>query len=246
MNEIVSMNDRQFKFGDHPVRTHVDENGKVWFVAQDVCKALGLRYVGSALKRINDADRGSIRYSTQGGIQDFVTVNEPGLYRLVLRSDRSEADKFIDWVTREVLPSIRKTGQYSIQPQETLTPLQQLKAMVAYMEDQERKRDERIREVNEKLLENKIIAERAERQDNDTLTHDQISQLDALIQVKAKECGDVKNTGLIRKAIKDEFFEIKGSRTYKEIPRSGFEKALSIVKAYRPPAWLKNGNRQEH
>ena len=93
-----------------------------WFVAVDVCRVLALGNVSQALRRLNDKEkslanipaRGIISIDTQGGEQNMLTINEPGLYRLIFASRKKEAVDFQDWVYHEVLPSIRKTGSYSL------------------------------------------------------------------------------------------------------------------------------------
>ena len=74
---------------------------------------LGLANSRKATERIPDKDKGVTRSDTPGGVQNLSIISEAGLYRLVLRSDKPEAEPFIDWVTSEVLPAIRKTGKYA-------------------------------------------------------------------------------------------------------------------------------------
>jgi prophage antirepressor-like protein len=90
------------------------EQADLWFVAKDVCEALGL-HVGSAMKRIPERHKGSSLMQTPGGPQRLGTVSEQGLYRLALRSRKPEAIAFSEWVTDEVLPEIRRSGSYRAQ-----------------------------------------------------------------------------------------------------------------------------------
>ena len=98
--------------------------GRIHFVAADVCRALELGNVSQALNRVPDKEksfatipaRGIIATDTQGGEQKMLVVNEPGFYRLVFSSRKKEALAFQDWVYYKVLPSIRKTGSYSVAP----------------------------------------------------------------------------------------------------------------------------------
>jgi hypothetical protein len=76
------------------------------------------------------------------------------------------------------------------------------------------------------------------RQDNDTLTHTQISELDAIIHEQYKKHKNGMVAGLIKRQIKEAFFEIVSTRTYKEIPRNGFERACEIARDFIPPAYL--------
>lgn len=100
----------------HHVRIVCDAEGEPWFVARDICNALGLPNLSMAMERVGDDERGVNRIDTPGGPQNAVMVSESGLYALVLRSDKPNAADFRRWVTREVLPAIRKTGTYSRYP----------------------------------------------------------------------------------------------------------------------------------
>ncbi|GEM_PF-3100191 len=93
----------------------VDENDTPWFVAKDVCDALGTDIKDSSL----DEDEKSYLSREQVGLKpgrNLVIINESGLYSLILRSRKQEAKKFKKWVTSEVLPSIRKHGSYAMIP----------------------------------------------------------------------------------------------------------------------------------
>lgn len=103
-----------FQFGTHPIRVvGTDEYGYPIFIARDVCDALKIRDAKSSLRALDNDEKGVHTMHTPGGPQVMTTVNEPGLYVLVLKSRKEEAKLFKKWVTHEVLPSIRKTGQYT-------------------------------------------------------------------------------------------------------------------------------------
>lgn len=102
-----------FYFQSHEVRTINIENNP-WFVAKDVCDILGLEHITNALGRIPENHLTVIRLQSGGQMRDMKAVSEPGLYRLILRSDKPQAEPFMEWVTAEVLPTIRKTGSYSL------------------------------------------------------------------------------------------------------------------------------------
>ena len=109
-----------FKFAEGvTVRSTLDENGSPWFVATDVCAALGLSNTPKSLQRLDDDEKTTLTnsYSRAGnGAQEFNIINESGLYSLILTSRKAEAKRFKKWVTSEVLPSIRKTGGYGMKP----------------------------------------------------------------------------------------------------------------------------------
>ncbi|MGY0342978.1 BRO-N domain-containing protein [Xylella fastidiosa] len=104
-----------FDFHSHAVRV-VMRDGNPWFIATDVCTALGYRNPSKALGDHLDSDeRTTINVPTPNATLGVPTniISESGLYALILRSRKPEARKFAKWVTSEVLPSIRKTGSYS-------------------------------------------------------------------------------------------------------------------------------------
>ena len=102
-----------FSFGNHEVRTTTDEHGEIWFVANDVCAALELVNPHDALVKHVDAEDLAKRDTlTAGGKQLTNHVNESGLYALIFGSRKQSAKLFKRWVTSEVLPAIRKNGQY--------------------------------------------------------------------------------------------------------------------------------------
>ncbi len=108
MNELAVV---PFYFQEKEVRA-ITIGDEPWFVARDVCAILGLDNVTNAIARVPENHKGVNPINTPGGIQQMITVDEPGLYRLILRSDKPQAEPFMEWVTEEVLPTIRKTGSY--------------------------------------------------------------------------------------------------------------------------------------
>lgn len=103
-----------FNETDTPIRIKT-VGGETWFVAKDVSKALNITWSGHTLDQIPDDWKGSVKFSTPGGIQELLAINEAGMYKLAFRCHSSKAsDKFTNWVASEVMPSIRKTGRYNI------------------------------------------------------------------------------------------------------------------------------------
>jgi len=104
-----------FLFEGFAVRT-VQTSGQLWFVAADVCSILDLGNISMACGRLDDDEKGISSVDTLfGGSQEMLTVNESGLYSLILTSRKPKAKSFKRWVTGEVLPTIRKTGGYGAQ-----------------------------------------------------------------------------------------------------------------------------------
>ncbi|EPT7034238.1 BRO-N domain-containing protein [Cronobacter malonaticus] len=105
-----------FRFGDSEIRV-IDKSGEPWFVAKDVCDALGLTNSRKALTSLDDDEKGVTSTYTLGGNQEVAVVSESGMYTLVLRcrdavNKGSVPHSFRKWVTAEVLPAIRKHGAY--------------------------------------------------------------------------------------------------------------------------------------
>lgn len=103
-----------FNYEEKAIRT-VTINGEPWWVAKDVCDILNHSNSRMALESLEDDEKGVSKVYTPGGLQDVSIVNESGLYSLILKSNKPEAKKFKKWITSEVIPSIRKTGSYSIE-----------------------------------------------------------------------------------------------------------------------------------
>ena len=107
MNAIQS-----FHFENQSVRIILDENNQPLFVAKDVAVTLGYLRPNDAIKQ---HCKGAVKHrtlSTKGGNQEMRVIYEPDVYRLIFGSKLESAVKFQNWVFDEVLPTIRKTGQY--------------------------------------------------------------------------------------------------------------------------------------
>lgn len=92
-------------------------DGEPWLVAADVCRNLKIKNTTDSLKRLDEDEKARLNLGLRGG--DTNVVNEPGLYRLIFASRKPEARNFQRWVYHEVLPSIRKTGSYSLDSKST-------------------------------------------------------------------------------------------------------------------------------
>lgn len=137
-----------FNFNNNPVRV-VMIDGEPWFVAADVARVLGYRDAANAVRILRDKETGTHLMSTRGGLQELKVITEQGLYRLVMRSDKAEAEAFQDWVTGEVLPAIRRTGAY-VASSEPLDRLDMLQVMIDQMRadrDRLNTHDQAIREL---------------------------------------------------------------------------------------------------
>ena len=95
------------------VRTKVID-GEPWFVGKDVCDLLGLVNSRKSLQSLDEDEKGVTNGYTLGGNQELTIINESGLYHLIFISRKPEAKAIRRWVTGTVLPSIRRTGSYSV------------------------------------------------------------------------------------------------------------------------------------
>ncbi|HBF4487350.1 TPA: Bro-N domain-containing protein [Clostridioides difficile] len=136
----MSNNLQIFKNNDFGEIRVIELNGEPWFVGKDVAETLGYKDTSDALKRhVDDEDKGVGEIPTPGGNQNMKIINESGLYSLILSSKLSTAKKFKHWVTRDVLPSIRKTGTYSTKSKD--------ESEIKYMNAQARLKNARAREA---------------------------------------------------------------------------------------------------
>lgn len=143
---LLIMNDLQvFKnedFGQLQVKT--SEENELYFNATHVCEALGMTNVTVSIESLDEDERSKFNLGRQG---ETWFVNESGLYHLIFKSRKPFAKKFRKWVTSEVLPSIRRTGTYTLPAATEMFPLYQDILLSRYSG----KRRERILVLIEKL-----------------------------------------------------------------------------------------------
>ena len=99
-----------FDFNTLTVRV-IEHKGQPWFVAADVCKALGIQKPSMAVKPLDESEKRKSDLPLGRGSAPTL-ISESGLYKLIMRSDKPEARTFQDWVTQVVLPAIRQDGMY--------------------------------------------------------------------------------------------------------------------------------------
>lgn len=102
-----------FHYGDEQVRTY-EEDGQVWFIATDIARILGHRDATDATRGLDADEKGTKIVRTLRGEQKLTSVSEAGLYTILVRARVEAAKPFRRWITHEVLPSIRRTGSYSL------------------------------------------------------------------------------------------------------------------------------------
>lgn len=106
-----------FNFNDSPIHI-VTKDGEPWWVAKDVCEILELSNPRTSIALLDEDEKNTVHIMDGNrGNPETTIVSEAGLYSLILRSRKPEAKAFKRWITHEVLPTIRKTGSYSLAPQ---------------------------------------------------------------------------------------------------------------------------------
>lgn len=159
MNELQIFNNPEF--GE--IRT-INENGVVLFCGSDVARALGYSRPNEA---VATHAKGTVkrRTLTNGGEQEMAFIPESDLYRLIFRSKLPSAERFTDWVTAEVLPSIRKNGGYIAQ-QDTLSPEELMaKALMVAQQtiaDREARLQAQAAEISALTVDKQIMQPKAE------------------------------------------------------------------------------------
>ncbi len=113
-----------FSEGNWSVRT-IKKGQTVFFVARDIAEALGYKNTRNAIARHCKRQVTALK---EGGGQR-VLIPEPDVYRLVIKSRMPEAEKFEEWVMEKILPSIRKTGTYSMEPEKEGKPVSSKKSL---------------------------------------------------------------------------------------------------------------------
>lgn len=147
MEEITAFNNQEF--GE--VRTAV-VNGEPMFCLVDVCRALEIKNSRNCKARLNGKGVDSIDTLTNGGRQSMIYVDESNLYKAIFRSRKESAERFTDWVTSEVIPSIRKNGGY-IAGQEELTDDELLSKALIVAQNKIKERDKAIEQKQRRIEE---------------------------------------------------------------------------------------------
>lgn len=222
------MNNLQiFNFGNQEVRTMI-ANEEVWFVANDVAKTLGYANPSDATNTHCKKSMKTWGSDSLGRPQEFKLIPESDVYRLVFRSKLPEAEKFEDWVTEEVLPSIRKTGNYQ-------APMSQEDIMIATLENQ--------KEIKKQL---KTVTNDVEVLKSEVdLSRYQKNRLSKLVRKNAMDAVGGKHSNaykhLYRVAVTEHWRAIKNHfdvASYEEIPKLRFDEAVDLASLWQPSASL--------
>lgn len=192
MNDVTIF--RKDEFG--AVRA-VTLEGEPWFVAADVCRALGLGNSSMAVSKLDEDEKGISLIDTLGGEQKLGIVNESGLYALVLSSRKPEAKAFKRWITHEVIPSIRKNGGY-IAGQETMDDDQLLANALLVAQRKIAERNKQLEAANAKIQADApkvLFAETVQKAEGDIL----VRQLAKLMVQRGYDTGERRLYDLLRR-----------------------------------------------
>lgn len=227
MNNLKIFNSEEF--GE--IRTATIDN-EPWLVGKDVAEALGYERTADAIRQhVEDEDKGVGEIQTPGGIQKMTIINESGLYSLIFGSKLESAKRFKHWVTSEVLPAIRKTGQYT----KPMTLPEQIQVLAQGTLDN----TERINKVEQDLKEfkNDMPLLGIECQKITWAKNHKVVPL-----LGGKESEAYKNKSLRTKIYKDIDKQLRrefGVNSYKAIKRSQCDLAIDIINRYELPFVLK-------
>ncbi|WP_293372310.1 BRO family protein, partial [Nevskia sp.] len=197
---------RRFTFQqDHLVRV-VERDGEPWFIAADVCAALGIQNPSQVVARLDEDERAMLNIGRQGSAS---IISESGLYTLILRcrdatTPGTVAHRFRKWVTAEVLPALRRTGRYELVHTPSPAPAP------------------------------KPVKPRVDVEDDERLTPRQCAQLrDAVhayvIAAEGPHLSDLRRSGeyqYLYRRLHRHF----GVTRYQDIPSSRFQKALHLLR----------------
>lgn len=213
-----------FSFEDYEIRTLLIEN-EPYFVGKDVAEVLGYSEPRKAISRHVDKEDGMKHpILTNGGVQEMTLINESGLYSLILSSKLPQAKDFKRWVTKEVLPSIRKTGSYKV----PASPMEALQLMFEVQKEQ----DQKIEKVDQRVTNLERTTTIVSSQQ---LTLTKIAKATAIMVLGGKDSFAYRN--LSRKVFKNlwhdykEYFKVP---SYKDTLRTDYERAVKYLEQWRP------------
>lgn len=222
MNNVQTFNNSEF--GEIRTAKIGEEN---WFVLADVCRVLEIRNHRDARTRLNKDGVGTTDViDSMGRIQQANIINESNLYKLIFQSRKPQAEKFSDWVTGEVLPTLRKQGTYSMPAMS-----KELQAILMV--------DNKTEELREDFQDFK---------DNAPLFNIECDKLTKAVRKKVIKLIGYKSPAYRDKSLRAKVFsdlQIQIKRefdidSYKAIKRKDFDIALEIIEGYRLPMALEN------
>ena len=184
-----------FNFENKEVRTK-SQNNEVWFCLKDVCSILEIKNHKDVVSRLNQKGVDISDTLTNGGMQKVTFINESNLYKVIFQSRKPQAERFTEWVTGEVLPSIRKNGMYATEetidkilsnPDFGIRLLSELK--------EEREKTKLLKNENEQLKPKALFADTVSASHTSIL----IGQLAKLLKQNGNDIGQNRLFKILRK-----------------------------------------------
>lgn len=218
------MNELQvFNFQENQVRTQ-NRNNEIWFCLKDVCSILEIKNHKDVISRLNLKGVDTIDTLTKGGLQKMNFINESNLYKVIFQSRKPQAEQFTEWVTSEVLPTLRRTGSYRL-PQ---TPEEKIQLLL-----------EANQSANAKI--DKVEERVTNLEDNRFLNPNEYGYLNTQISARVKEvkevlhleCDRKQNSELFR-SIGREIKQIAGVKCRSQLRYKDFEKVLDFIRTWEP------------
>lgn len=219
MNEVQIFNNEEF--GE--IRTITKDNEPMFCLA-DVCRILEIKNVSDCKSRLRQKGVVTTDTLTNGGKQKMVFIDESNLYKTIFQSRKDSAERFTDWVTSEVLPSIRKTGGYN----KPMTTAEQIKLLAQG---------------------NTELSERMDRLENDMPLYGcEIDEIQSHVKRKAvnilggKQSNAYKDASTRNKVFHDMWNQLKREygcvSTYKSIKRKYIADVHDFIDCYELPRIL--------
>ena len=199
-----------FNYKNNEVRTTI-KDGEIWWVLKDICKILGINNSKMVAARLDEDEKGVSLTDSLGGAQKTTIINEPGLYKVILRSDKPEAKNFMNWITHEVLPSIRKHGAYitSAKMEELMADPDTWVKLIRTLQ-QERREKELLKNQVEKDKPKVIFCDAVSASDSDIL----VSEMAKILKGNGIDIGEHR----LFERLRNEGFLIRRKGTDKNIP----------------------------
>lgn len=233
MNELQIFNNPEF--GN--IRTTMID-GEPWFAGKDVATALGYKNTADAIgKHVDFDDKLTSQITIAGQKRDVTVINESGLYALIFGSKLESAKKFKSWVTKEVLPSIRKTGTYDYPVLSGIS--KELQAVIVV--------DKRVTQVEKKV---DIVRQELERLEFDLpilpIEADRITEAVRKRGVDilgGKGSNAYQDRSMRQRVYSNIYADLKANfrvRSYKSIKRNQCDSALNVIARYDAPLYLQD------
>lgn len=226
MNEVQIFENEEFG----AIRTVTIDN-EPFFCMTDICKALEISNVSQAKTRLNqDGVISNEVIDNIGRKQNANFINESNMYKLIFQSRKESAEHFTDWVTGEVLPSIRKTGSYH-----PMSTDEKIQVLAQGNIELNKKVDNLNKDLQEFKQDMPLLALECQR-----ITRAKNQKVVPLMG--GKNAPAYKNKSLMRKVYSDIDNQLRrefGVNTYKAIKRNQCDLAVEIINGYDLPICLK-------